>query len=394
MFDTFVIDAAKRELIAAGTPLRVEPKVLDLLLYLIERRDRVVSKDELVDAVWQGRFISDAAISSSVARRPAGARRRRSRAALPQDGARARLPVRGLARGGGIGGIEEPEAQGPLRQQIRYCHSADGTRIAYATAGSGSTLVKAANWLHHLEFDWESPVWRHVFEELASNHRLVRYDGRGMGLSQWDVTDFSLERQVEDLEAVVEAAGLERFALFGLSQGCAKSVVYAARHPERVSKLVLYGGYARGWKTRGDPSGAVLRRAAIDLIRVGWGQDNPAVRQMFTSLYMPDAPAESQLWFSDLQRKTTSAENAAAILDVPWRRRHPRPAGAGEGADAGHSRPPRRRSSVRAGAGTGCRHPGRAIRGARHDQPHPSRDRSGMAPLCAADPRVPERVAG
>ena len=343
VFDTFVIDAAKRELIAAGTPLRVEPKVLDLLLYLIERRDRVVSKDELVNAVWQGRFISDAAISSSVAA---------ARRALSDDGREQRYLRTAHGRGFrfvgslvevGSEASKESEAQGPLRQQIRYCHSADGTRIAYATAGSGSTLLKAANWLHHLEFDWESPVWRHVFEELASNHRLVRYDGRGMGLSQWNVTDFSLERQVEDLEAVVEAAGLERFALFGLSQGCAKSVVYAARHPERVSKLVLYGGYARGWKTRGDPAGAMLRHAAIDLIRVGWGQDNPAVRQMFTSLYMPNAPAESQVWFSDLQRKTTSAENAAAILDAHGDVDIGEVLDPGEGADSRHPCAPRRR---------------------------------------------------
>ena len=206
VFDTFIIDAAKRELIAAGTPLRVESKVLDLLLHLIERRDRVVSKDELVNAVWQGRFISDAAISSGVAA---------ARRALSDDGREQRYLRTAHGRGFrfvgslvevGSEASKESEAQGPLRQQIRYCHSADGTRIAYATAGSGSTLLKAANWLHHLEFDWESPVWRHIFEELASNHRLVRYDGRGMGLSQWNVTDFSLERQARRRRATPSSA--------------------------------------------------------------------------------------------------------------------------------------------------------------------------------------------
>jgi pimeloyl-ACP methyl ester carboxylesterase len=136
-----------------------------------------------------------------------------------------------------------------------------------------------------------------------------------MGLSEWNVADFSLDRQVEDLEAVVSASGLERFALLGISQGCAKSVVYAARHPERVKKLILLGGYARGWKRRDDKDMSVFRNATIEMIRVGWGRDNPAVRRMLTTLYMPDAPPESQSWFSDLQRKTTSGENAAATID-------------------------------------------------------------------------------
>lgn len=314
VFDSFVIDAAARELSAAGTPVRVEPKVLDLILHLIEHRDRVVSKDELVGAIWQGRFISDAAISSAVSA---------ARRALNDDGREQRylrtMHGRGFRFVGSLVELEAkagPDAPGALRQEIRFCRSADGTRIAYAVAGAGRPLLKAANWLHHLEFDWESPVWRHMFAELASRHRLVRFDGRGMGLSDWNARDFGFDRSVEDLEAVVEAAGLDRFSLFGLSQGCAMAVAYAVRHPDRVARLVLLGGYAQGWKHRGDPGGAVIRRAGIDMMRVGWGRDNPAVRQMFTTLYMPDAPPESQLWFSDLQRRTASAENAAATLDA------------------------------------------------------------------------------
>lgn len=315
VFDSFIVDAAARELIASGAPVRVEPMVLDLLLHLIERRDRVVSRDELVEAVWQGRFISDAAISSAVSA---------ARRVLGDDGREQRylrtLHGRGFRFVGPVVEVEAepkavPEAPEPVRQEIRFCHSADGTRIAYAVAGSGPPLVKAANWLHHLEFDWESPVWRHMFEELTSRHRLVRFDGRGMGLSDWNVRDIGFERSLEDLETVADAAGLDRFSLFGLSQGCAMAVAYAARHPERVARLVLLGGYAQGWKRRGDPGGAVIRRAGIDMMRVGWGRDNPAVRQMFTGLYMPDAPPESQVWFSELQRRTASAENAAATLD-------------------------------------------------------------------------------
>lgn len=315
--DSFVIDPSARELVSAGGPVRVEPKVFDLILHLIETRDRVVSKDELVSVIWQGRFVSDAAVSSAVSA---------ARRALGDDGHEQRILRTFHGRGFRfVGSVVEvgsdedssltPQAAGGLGQEIRYCRSTDGSRIAYALAGSGPPLVKAANWLHHLEFDWESPVWRHYFTEFASQHRLLRYDGRGMGLSEWGVSDFSLERQMEDMETVIREAGFERFALIGISQGCSKAVTYAVRYPERVTRLVLLGGYARGWKRRGDPEASVLRQAAIEMIRVGWGRENPAVRNMFTTLYMPDAPAESQQWFSDLQRKTTSAENAAATLE-------------------------------------------------------------------------------
>lgn len=210
-------------------------------------------------------------------------------------------------------------------QEIRFCRSTDGVQIAWATVGDGPPLVKTANWLNHLEYDWESPVWRHVFRDLAHGRRLIRYDARGNGLSDWDTDDYSFEAMVRDLEAVVDAAGLDRFALFGLSQGCAVSAEYAVRHPERVSKLILVGGYAKGWKAAGSPRLAQQVEAMITLMRIGWGQDNPAFRQMFTSVFMPDAPPEQQSWFNELQRITTSPENAArlvrAIGDVDVRER-------------------------------------------------------------------------
>jgi pimeloyl-ACP methyl ester carboxylesterase/DNA-binding winged helix-turn-helix (wHTH) protein len=313
--DAITIDAAAREILLGDIPVQVEPKVFDLILHLIQAHDRVVIKDELVAAVWQGRFISDAAISSAISA---------ARRALGDSGSEQRIlrtiHGRGFRFIAPVIAIPEQASpaisgRGGIRQVIQYCRSADGTRIAYATAGSGPPLVKAANWLHHLEFDWESPVWRHYFAELASVNTFVRYDGRGMGLSDWNVTDFSLERQVEDLEAVVQASGVDRFALLGISQGCARSIVYADRHPEKVTKLILLGGYARGWKRRDDADLAVLRHATVEMIRVGWGRDNPAVRRMLTTLYMPDAPPESQTWFSELQRKTTNAENAAATIE-------------------------------------------------------------------------------
>jgi TolB-like protein/DNA-binding SARP family transcriptional activator/pimeloyl-ACP methyl ester carboxylesterase len=205
------------------------------------------------------------------------------------------------------------EDSSPLKQQIHFCTAADGVRIAYATTGSGPALVKAANWLSHLEHDWRSPVWRHLLQELGRDYQLVRYDQRGNGLSDWDVADISFEAFVRDLESVVDAAGLDRFALLGISQGCAVSIAYALRHPQRVTHLILYGGYARGWRKRGSQSEIERGEALLTLMRQGWGQENPAFRQMFTSLFIPDGTAEQIQWFNDLQRMTTSPENAARI---------------------------------------------------------------------------------
>ncbi len=196
-------------------------------------------------------------------------------------------------------------------QQIRFCTASDGVQIAYATVGHGPPLVKAANWLNHLEYDWQSPVWRHLLKELARHHLLVRYDARSNGLSDRDVDDISFEAFVRDLETVVDAAGVERFPLLGISQGCAVCIAYAVRHPERVSRLVLYGGFTRGRRKRGSQQEIEQGEALITLMRQGWGQENPAFRQIFTSLFMPDATPEETQWFNDLQRTTTSPENAA-----------------------------------------------------------------------------------
>jgi pimeloyl-ACP methyl ester carboxylesterase len=198
-------------------------------------------------------------------------------------------------------------------QEIRLCTTNDNVRIAYAVTGKGYPIVKAANWMSHLHYDRESPVWRHWVEGLSQHNRLIRYDERGNGLSDWTVEDLSAEAMIADLEAIVAASGVERFALLGISQGCAISVMYAARHPERVSHLVLYGGYVRGWRARGDP-GEIARRSAMGiLIRRGWGQNNPAFRQMFTSLFIPGATQEQMGWFNELQLKSVSPENAARL---------------------------------------------------------------------------------
>jgi pimeloyl-ACP methyl ester carboxylesterase/tetratricopeptide (TPR) repeat protein/tRNA A-37 threonylcarbamoyl transferase component Bud32 len=201
-----------------------------------------------------------------------------------------------------------------MEQQIRFCKTADGVRIAYATAGSGPPLVKAANWLNHLEYDWQSPIWRPLLDALAQQFLLVRYDERGNGLSDWNIAELSLNAFVSDLEAVVEAAGLKRFPLLGISQGGAVAIAYAVRHPERVSHLILLGAYARGWAKRGRPDEIERRRLMLDLIRLGWGQDNPAFRQLWTTLYIPGGTPEQMNWFNEMQRVSASPENAVRLF--------------------------------------------------------------------------------
>jgi class 3 adenylate cyclase len=203
-----------------------------------------------------------------------------------------------------------------MEQHIRFCTSSDGTRIAYATVGQGPPVVRIRPWFTHLEFEWENPMWRSSIDRLSARHLLIRHDGRGMGLSDHRVSDYSPEAQVRDLEAVVDALGLERFALYGVSQGGATSITYAVRYPERVSHLILQGSFARmGWFIDTE-EGQQRFQTALSLIRQGWGTDLPAYRQFFTSLFMPDADAEAIRQFNEMQRISASPENAAALFSA------------------------------------------------------------------------------
>ena len=314
-FDQIVVDADLREIRREGEIAKIEPKAFDLLLFLIKNKDRVVSKEELIEAIWSGRFISDAAISSCVSA---------ARKALQDDGREQKYLKTQHGRGfrfiGSLSNIMEDTPHHPLDRrpshQIQFCKSEDGTQIAYAISGEGPPMVKAGNWMTHLEFDWHSPVWSHLFAELNQGRQLIRYDSRGNGLSSWDVTDLTLERQIEDLEAVVAATGLRKFPLICVSQGAPKGIAYAVRYPEKVEKMVILGGYSRGWRVREKSGGLVMSDALVHMLKIGWGAENPAVRNLFTNIYMPDAPIESQRWFSDLQRKSATAENAVLNLDT------------------------------------------------------------------------------
>lgn len=201
-----------------------------------------------------------------------------------------------------------------MEQRIRFCTSPDGVTIAYAEHGRGPAVVKAANWLTHLEHDWRSPVWKHWLEELARGHRVIRYDQRGCGLSDREVEALSLESFVADLEAVVDAAKLDRFALLGLSAGGAVAIAYAAHHPERVSHLVVCGGYARGRAERGlSPEERAESDLLQSVIRVGWGRPDPLFRRVFTTRFIPGGTAEQLEWFDELQRVSVSPETAERL---------------------------------------------------------------------------------
>jgi pimeloyl-ACP methyl ester carboxylesterase/DNA-binding winged helix-turn-helix (wHTH) protein len=313
------LDPRQFELRRSGELVHVEPQVFTLLAHLIEHRDRVVAKTELLDVVWGGRFVSESALTSRV---------KMLRRAVGDDGNQQRVIA--TVHGVGYRFVADVELTvtpaAPVEvspriverppQQIRYCVSPDGVRVAYALSGSGPPLVKAANWLTHLDLEWSSPIWSHWIDALAQRHRLIRYDERGCGLSDWEVADFGFDAWVDDLELVVDAAGLDRFPLLGISQGGAVAIAYAVRHPERVSHLVLSGAYCRGRLARAATPDE-REEAALDLQlgRIGWRHDDPTFRQVFASQFLPDG--DRALWdaFNDLQRATTSTENVVRFLD-------------------------------------------------------------------------------
>jgi class 3 adenylate cyclase/pimeloyl-ACP methyl ester carboxylesterase len=203
-----------------------------------------------------------------------------------------------------------------MQQQVKFCQSADGTHLAWASTGTGTPVLKAPNWLNHIEYEWTSPVWGDFLSELSGQCRLVRFDQRGNGLSDWEVADISEDRMIDDMLAVADAAGIERFGLFGISQGAAFSVRFAARHPERVRFLILLGGMARGRMVRNDPEAEQFQEAARAMVSVGWGSPSPVYRHFFTSTYMPDATKAEGASFDEMQRISTSTENALRIMEM------------------------------------------------------------------------------
>jgi pimeloyl-ACP methyl ester carboxylesterase/DNA-binding winged helix-turn-helix (wHTH) protein len=311
-FGDYELDTRLHELRRAGERLHVEPQVFAVLAHLFGARDRMVPKDELLDAVWGHRYVAPTTLNSRI---------KAARQAVGDDGTAQHVIRTVHGRGFRIvAEVTERNAGGtssapPTGQSIHFCTASDGVRIAYATSGSGPPLVKPAHWLTHAEYDWESPVWQHWLRELSRDHALIRYDQRGSGLSDHDAEDISFDAFVRDLETVVDGMGLDRFPLFGLSQGCAVAVAYAVRHPERVSRLVLYGGYPQGLLKRArTPEQLREAEMIVHQIPLGWGRDNPSFRMFFAARFLPEGTPEQISWFNELQRATTSPEVAVRLL--------------------------------------------------------------------------------
>jgi DNA-binding winged helix-turn-helix (wHTH) protein/pimeloyl-ACP methyl ester carboxylesterase len=330
-FGVYDLDTEHFELCRDGVTVPLEPQAFDVLAYLVQHHDRVVSRQELLDAVWGTTFVTDSALATRI---------KELRQAVGDDGQRQEV-VRTLQRRGyrfvapvdvaaddssalspsaspGATFAAEVGAGQPVRddvtQEIRFCTPADGARIAFALSGTGPPFVKAANWLTNLEFDLVSPVWRHLITDLVPDHQMIRYDERGTGLSDWDVDEFSLDVWVRDLETVVDHLGLARFPLLGISQGGAVAIAYAARHPDRVTHLIIQGAYARGRNHRG-PAGREETEMLIALSRQGWGKTG-AFAQVFSARMIPGGSLEQVRWMTDLQRASTSTENAIRFREA------------------------------------------------------------------------------
>lgn len=319
-FGPFRLEVGERRLLADGRQVPLRTKVFDTLRVLVEQSGRLLTKHELMQRIWPDTVVEENNLNHNVStlRRALGEQVTGQRyiETVPRVGYRFVAPVTRSADSGVALEPAPPAApERSLRQEIRFCAAKDGVRIAYSTVGDGPPLVKAANWLNHLEYEWESPVWKHWIEAIAKRQCFVRYDERGCGLSDWQVRDLSFEAWVRDLEAVVDALGADRFDLLGISQGGAVAAAYAARHPGRVKRLILIGAYARGWRLRGNPKEIEGRTALIKLVGLGWGRNNPAFRQLFTLRFIPDAGPEQMQWFNDLQMVSSSPENAARLME-------------------------------------------------------------------------------
>ena len=311
-FSNCVLDSDRHLLLRDGEQIKVEPQVFDLLHLLVRNAGVLVTRDQIIDEIWGGRIVSESSIS---------ARTNAARKAVGDNGKEQSIvktiPRRGLQLGTPVSMDNEgtPLATPALvgRQRVRFATSHDGIKIAYATSGSGPKIMRAGHFLTHLEMDWNSLIWRPYLDALGQDHTLIRYDQRGTGLSDPVLSNMHLDNHVADLEAVANAAGLDRFPLIALSQGVPVAIQFAANHPERVSCLVLYGGYTEGRALRDGGQSSEAAVAMMTLMREGWGKPESAFMRAFTSLFCPGASQDQLADLVNMQLASTSPENAGRI---------------------------------------------------------------------------------
>ncbi|GLY42726.1 transcriptional regulator [Amycolatopsis sp. NBRC 101858] len=317
-FGEFDLDPSLCRLGNGGRPINVEPRALALLCYLVEHRDRLVPKKELLDAVWGSDFVSDAAVTTGL---------RTARLAIGDTGRRQQFIRTTHGRGYQFVApvtvtpqeTTEAATTASTRDTIRFCRTPDGTRIAWAVTGAGPPLVKTANWLSRLDMERATPLFAHWFEGLTRGRRLIRYDGRGSGLSDW-TSGFTAAEWIEDIDAVADAAGLDRFPLLGVAQGGPLAVAYAASRPERVSRLVLSAAYARGRLARAHDA-AERAEADLDLklTLAGWAAQDRSYQRFLGAQFLAASPPERWDEFTAYQRQTVSVANGARFLEAQSR---------------------------------------------------------------------------
>lgn len=317
-FGAFQLDIKERRLLRAGELIPLRGKIFDTLALLVENHGRLLPKKELIEQLWPDSIVEENNLDHNISKlRRAleeGTNGQRFIETIPRQGYRFIAEVKAgpvakdIARP-----VELILRDDAPKQEIQFFTTTDGVRIAYSIGGEGPPLVRAVDWINHLAFEWKNPFRRHWFSELMSHHTLLRYDQRGSGLSDWNVKDFSFERSLQDFKELIECSGFDRVALVGSCQGGAIATAFAARHPERVTKLIIFGSFARGWPAPDSMMNETFN-AMLTLIRLGWGRDNPAFRQLWTTLFRPDASLAETEWMNEFQRITSSPENAARML--------------------------------------------------------------------------------
>jgi pimeloyl-ACP methyl ester carboxylesterase/DNA-binding winged helix-turn-helix (wHTH) protein len=314
LFGNHLLDVDERRLLRDNEEIRLRGKLFDTLRLLVENAGKLVRKDAFMESVWPDSVVEDNNLDYCISQLRKLLHPAKYIETVPRHGYRFVAEVTTQKSHGRLIPLG-PAVQPPAApyQQIEFFTTSDGVRIAYNIGGQGPVLVRTIHWLNHLDFEWKTPLQRQWLSEIMRHNTLLRYDQRGSGLSDWNVSNFSFERTIQDFEELVDAAGLEKFSILGGCQGAAVGIAYAVRHPERVTKLIINGTFANGWPAPG-PGAQEHLEAMLTLIRSGWGRDNPAFRQLWTTLFRPDADSVEAAWINELQRISSSPENAARMM--------------------------------------------------------------------------------